>query len=120
MAVPMTALQKSIRTGELEEDSSHLFGQKLTGSWWRSIIPDSLDFNLLLHPIMKADSVCRLHMHLHGGQYADLDYGAMRNKESLLQGHCMYVADMNSYNADIGLPQLLPNASVASVPGQPF
>lgn len=54
------------------------------------------------------------------GQYADLDYGAMRNKESLLQGHCMYVADMNSYNADIGLPQLLPNASVASVPGQPF
>ncbi len=52
--------------------------------------------------------------------YADLDYEAVRNMDSLLQGHSVYLADMNSDKANIGLAQLVPNAWMASVPRHPF
>ena len=52
--------------------------------------------------------------------YADLDYEAVRNMDSLLQGHSVYLADMNSDKAHIGLQQLVPNAWMASVPRHPF
>ena len=52
--------------------------------------------------------------------YADLDYEAVRNMEELLQGHSVYLADMNSEKAHIGLQQLVPNAWMASVPRHPF
>ena len=56
--------------------------------------------------------------------YADLDYEAIRNMDDLLQGHEVYLADMNSdlnfKGDDVGVSQLVPNAWMASVPRHPF
>ena len=63
---------------------------------------------------------------VHGcaGMYADLDYEAIRNMDDLLQGHEVYLADMNSdlnfKGDDVGVSQLVPNAWMASVPRHPF
>ena len=56
--------------------------------------------------------------------YADLDYEAIRNMDDLLQGHSVYLADMNSdlnfKSDDVGVSKLVPNAWMASVPRHPF
>ena len=58
------------------------------------------------------------------GMYADLDYEAIRNMDDLLQGHSVYVADMNSerklIGSDAALQQLVPNAWMAGVPHHLF
>ena len=71
--------------------------------------------------IVRCSAVCSCNVHLCvAGMYADLDYEAVRNMDSLLQGHSVYLADMNSDKANIGLAQLVPNAWMASVPRHPF
>lgn len=83
----------------------------------REHYPRYLDFYRELDAgIKRADFARFLYMHRFGGVYVDLDFIALRNLEPLLVGALIVVGTLSEDNFHYRIP----NAFMASVPGQPF
>jgi len=77
-------------------------------------------------PIMRADAARCFVLHRHGGVYADLDCACLRPLGPLLEGREIVLGlEPESHREQHfpsrgGLPLLVSNACMASVPGHPF
>jgi len=72
-------------------------------------------------PIQRADAVRYFILHRHGGLYVDLDFLSRKPITPLLRGRkCVLGVEPPQHCRQFGVPKLVCNALMASVPGHPF
>jgi inositol phosphorylceramide mannosyltransferase catalytic subunit len=72
-------------------------------------------------PIQRADAVRYFILHRFGGMYVDLDFLSRKPIAPLLRGRqCVLGVEPPQHCRQFGVPKLVCNALMASVPGHPF
>jgi len=72
-------------------------------------------------PIQRADVVRYFILHKYGGLYVDLDFLSRKPMGPILRGRqCVFGVEPPLHCRQFGVPKLVCNALMASVPGHPF